>query len=164
MKRSLALAAFVVVAGALATAPPAAAQDLGFKSFGLRGGLSINPDQGTAGVFLNAGHFSRRVRFQPSFDLGFGDGVRLGTLNLDALYIFSPRPWRPYAGGGLGINFIDVTEGRGNQGGLDLGAALNIVGGIEWGNLRAGFRRYLIEGRLGLGDTPDFKLTAGIAF
>ena len=57
-----------------------------------------------------------------------------------------------------------MTEGRGNQGGLDLGAALNIVGGIEWGNLRAGFRRYLIEGRLGLGDTPDFKLTAGIAF
>ena len=99
MKRSLALAAFVVVAGALATAPPAAAQDLGFKSFGLRGGLSINPDQGTAGVFLNAGHFSRRVRFQPSFDLGFGDGVRLGTLNLDALYIFSPRPGDPTRAG-----------------------------------------------------------------
>jgi hypothetical protein len=152
---------FIALAGVL---QPANAQDLGLKSWGLRGGLSINPDQVTGGVFLNAGHISRQVRFQPSFDLGFGNGVRLGALNLDALYIFSPRPWRPYAGGGLGINFIDVTEGVGEGRGLDVEAALNIVGGIEWGDLRVGFRRYLIEGRVGLGDTPDFKFMAGIAF
>jgi hypothetical protein len=100
-------------------------------------------------------------------DLGiktWGNGVRLGALNLDALYIFSPRPWRPYAGGGLGINFIDVTEGVGQGRGLDVEAALNIVGGIEWGKLRAGFRRYRAEARLGIGDTPDVKLTFGIAF
>jgi hypothetical protein len=163
MKRSLACA-LLVLASSLVVDRPAAAQDLGFKSFGLRGGLSINPDQGTGGVFLNAGNFARRIRFQPSFDLGFGDGFRLGALNLDALYIFSPRPGRPYAGGGLGINFIDRTEGVGHGDGVDLEAAFNIVGGIEWGALRAGLRRYLIEARLGLGDTPDFKLTAGITF
>ena len=164
MKPSLALASLVVVPCLLAITKPVGAQDLGIKSWGLRGGLSINPDQGTGGIFVNAGHFSRRVRFQPSFDLGFGSGVRLGALNLDAFYIFSPRPWRPYAGGGLGINFIDVTEGVGEGTGLDVEAALHIVGGIEWGDLRAGFRRYLVEARLGVGDTPDLKLTAGIAF
>ena len=164
MKPSLALALLVAVACLLAITEPVGAQDLGIKSWGLRGGLSINPDQGTGGVFVNAGHFSSRVRFQPSFDLGFGNGVRLGALNLDAFYIFSPHPWRPYAGGGLGINFIDVTEGVGEGTGLDVEAALHIVGGIEWGDLRAGFRRYLVEARLGVGDTPDLKLTAGIAF
>ena len=164
MKPSLALALLVAVACLLAITEPVGAQDLGIKSWGLRGGLSINPDQGTGGVFVNAGHFSRRVRFQPSFDLGFGNGVRLLALNLDAFYIFSPHPWRPYAGGGLGINFIDVTEGVGEGRGLDVEAALQIVGGIEWGDLRAGFRRYLVEARLGVGDTPDLKLTAGIAF
>jgi len=164
MKPSLALTLLVAVACLLAITEPVGAQDLGIKSWGLRGGLSINPDQGTGGVFANAGHFSRRVRFQPSFDLGFGNGVRLLALNLDAFYIFSPHPWRPYAGGGLGINFIDVTEGVGEGTGLDVEAALHIVGGIEWGDLRAGFRRYLVEARLGVGDTPDLKLTAGIAF
>jgi hypothetical protein len=164
MKSSLLLAVLTAFALSVLVVPRSAAQDLGFKSWGLRGGISIDPDQFTAGVFFNAGHFSRKVRFQPSFDLGFGNGVRLGTLNLDAFYIFSPRPWRPYAGGGLGINFIDVTEGVGQGRGLDVEAALNIAGGIEWGRLRTGFRRYLIEARLGLGDTPDLKLTAGIAF
>lgn len=164
MKTARIVTFLVAVLVCLATGPRSEAQDLGIKTWGLRGGLSINPDQFFAGVFFNAGHFSNKVRFQPSFDFGFGNGVRLGALNLDALYIFSPRPWRPYAGGGLGINFIDVTKGVGQGRGLDVEAALNIVGGIEWGKLRTGFRRYLAEARLGIGDTPDVKLTFGIAF
>ena len=123
-------------------------------------GMGLDDDMGKRSAAVTV----ENLAGNGAHDLGFGNGVRLLALNLDAFYIFSPHPWRPYAGGGLGINFIDVTEGVGEGRGLDVEAALHIVGGIEWGDLRAGFRRYLVEARLGVGDTPDLKLTAGIAF
>jgi hypothetical protein len=91
----------------------------------------------------------------------------MGTANVDALYLFSARPWRPYAGGGLGVNFIDVTNGVGEGRGFEIEPVLNIVGGIEWGASKHGSRahqRYVIEARLGFGDTADFKVGFGLAF
>jgi hypothetical protein len=152
---------------AMGFAAPTRAQDLGLQCWGLRGGVSMNPDQFHFGVFADAGQLTRQVRFQPGFELGLGNGVRLGAANFDALYLFKPRPWRPYAGGGLGINFIDVTNGFGQGDGLGIEPVLNVVGGIEWGEGGKGSRsarRYLLEARLGLGDTPDFKVTAGLTF
>ena len=73
----------------------------------------------------------------------------------------------PYAGGGLGINFIDVTNGVGSGRGFQIETVVNIVGGVEWGGRKPGpgsSYRYVVEGRLGLGDTPDFKLSFGLAF
>ncbi len=142
-------------------------QELGVRSYGLRGGINMNPDQFSFGTHVDAGSLTPRVRFQPSFELGLGNGVRLASANLDAHYLFTAGRFRPYAGGGLGINFIDVTSGIGRSGGLDIEPVLNLVGGIEWGAPRAGsraFRRYLLEVRFGMGNTPDLKLVAGYSF
>jgi len=145
-------------------AAPSTAQDIGLQSWGLRGGVSLNPDQFHFGVFVDAGHLTKDIRFQPGFELGLGNGVRLGAVNLDALYFLKPSSFRPYLGGGLGINFIDVTDGFSEEEGLQIKPAVNIVGGVEWGEGGKGSRRYLLEARLGLGDTPDFKITAGLTF
>lgn len=149
------------------TAGSTFAQELGVRSYGLRGGINMNPDQFNFGAHLDAGRLTSRIRFQPSFELGMGNGVFLLANNFDAHYLFSARSLRPYAGGGLGVNFIDVTNGMGAGDGLDIEPILNLVGGVEWGAPRAGSRaprRYLLEARVGMGDTPQLKLVAGFSF
>ncbi len=142
-------------------------QELGVRSYGLRGGINLNPDQFNFGAHIDAGRLASRVRFQPSFELGLGNGVTLLATNMDAHYLFTAGRFRPYAGGGLGINFIDVTSGIGRSGGLNIEPVLNLVGGLEWGAPRPGshaFRRYLVEARVGMGDTPELKLVVGFSF
>ena len=141
--------------------------DLGVRSYGFRGGINMNPDQFNFGAHVDAGHLGSRVRLQPSVELGLGNGVTLAAVNFDAQYLFSARGWRPYAGGGLGVNFIDVTRGFGASRGLQIKPVVNAVAGVEWGTPKAGsgaLRRYLLEARLGMGKTPDFKIVAGISF
>lgn len=165
MREQLLRAAVLALAVAGAGVYPAQAQEFGLEALGVRGGVSVNPDQFQFGVHVRAGTFTRNVRFQPSFEFGLGNGVRLGAANIDALYTFKPqRSFQPYAGGGLGINFIDVTEGVGAGTGMDVQAVLNLVGGIEFGARSRAPHRYLLELRVGVGDTPDLKVTAGITF
>ena len=156
----------VLLAGTMATST-ALGHELGVRSYGLRGGINMNPDQFNFGAHIDAGSLASRVRFQPSFELGLGNGVTLASANFDAHYLFTARRFRPYAGGGLGINFIDVTSGIGRGGGLNIEPVLNLVAGAEWGAPRPGsraFRRYLLEVRVGMGDTPELKLVAGFSF
>ncbi len=156
----------VLLAGAMVTST-ALGQELGIRSYGLRAGINMNPDQFNFGAHIDAGNLTSRVRLQPSFELGLGNGVILASANFDALYLFTARRFRPYAGGGLGVNFIDVTSGMGRSEGLNIEPVLNLVGGLEWGVPRTGsraFRRYLLEIRVGMGDTPDLKLVAGFSF
>lgn len=151
----------------LVIAGPSFGQELGVRSYGLRGGINVNPDQFNFGAHMDAGRLASRVRFQPSFEVGFGNGVLLASTNFDAHYLFTAKKFRPYAGGGLGLNFIDVTNGMGQSNGLDIEPVLNLVGGAEWGAPKRGsgaFRRYLLEARVGMGDTPELKLVAGFNF
>lgn len=153
----------IIVCGCLLLGPgAAAAQDLGFRSWGLRIGVTVDPDQIHFGAHVDGGHFAPRVRFQPSFEFGLGDDRRVGAFNIDALYEFDPRPWRPYLGGGLGVALVDFDEDfpRRRDDDLEVGAGLNVLAGIEWGP----GHRYLLEVRAGLGDLPDLKVTAGIDF
>jgi hypothetical protein len=153
----------------LLTALPAAAQDLGVRSFGVRGGLAANPDQFAFGAHVDLGRLNESLRFQPSAELGWGNGVLLGSANFDLHYLFGGHRYRPYAGGGLGLNAIDVRNGFGQGSGLDLEPVVNLVGGLEWGTSpkRARSRapyRYLAEARVGMGDTPELKLVFGLNF
>ena len=155
----------VLVSGVMAGA--GLGQELGARSYGVRGGINLNPDQFNFGAHVDLGYLASRIRLQPSFELGLGNGVVLASANFDAHYLFSARRFRPYAGGGLGVNFIDVRSGIGRDGGLNIEPALNLAGGVEWGAPRAGsraFRRYLLEARVGMGDTPELKLVAGLNF
>lgn len=160
MKRYLLLATAVWVTFLLAT-PALAQSDFEVRRFGVRGGLTVDPDQGHVGVHVNAGNFTEDVRFQPSFELGFGSDRIVGMFNIDALYMFDPRPWRPYLGGGIGIGFIDRDrDGRDDRDDdVDVEAGVNLVGGFEW---NAG--KYLLEARVGIADIPRFKVTVGINF
>jgi len=160
------LLCLVLLAGSI-TATAALGQELGVRSYGVRGGINMNPDQFNFGAHIDAGSLASRVRLQPSFELGLGNGVTLAAANFDAHYLFAARRFRPYAGGGLGINFIDVSSGMGQGEGLNVEPVLNLVGGAEWGAPRPGsraFRRYLVEARVGIGDAPELKLVAGFSF
>jgi hypothetical protein len=75
--------------------PVSAQQPLGFRTWGLRGGATVDPDQVHVGAHINAGEFAPRVRFQPSFEVGFGNDLVVGAINLDALYTFRRPSWRP---------------------------------------------------------------------
>ena len=125
-------------------------------------GLSLDPDQVHFGAHLDFGQFARHVRFQPNVELGFGNDVKLFTVNAEAAYRFSARwdVWSPYLGGGIGANIKSFDNGRGNSSHTDLG--VNLLGGIEKGLSNGD--RFFVEAKLSLNDIPDAKITIGWTF
>jgi hypothetical protein len=137
--------------------------DVGFRGWGPRVGLSVNPDQVHFGAHLDYGNFAKHVRFQPNVELGFGDHVNLYTVNAEAAYRFTENwdVWSPYLGGGLGANIKSWDRPNGdNSSETDLG--INLLGGIEKG--LANGDRFFIETKLSLNDVPDLKVTVGWTF
>lgn len=150
---------------------------VGWRGWGPRVGLTIDPDQVHFGAHVDFGNFAEHIRFQPNIEVGIGDDLTIIALNFEGAYRFSSRwdVWTPYAGGGLGVNFVTIdghlhnneelaagiTHGEDGDGSsTDIG--LNLLGGIEKG-LKNG-HRFFLEGKLGLADSPDFKATAGWTF
>lgn len=160
--RILLIAAVMAVALAPAIAQADSDSDIGFRGWGPRGGLSVNPDQFYVGAHLDFGNFARHVRFQPNVELGLGEDVNLFTVNAEAAYRFSETwdVWTPYLGGGLGMNFKSFEHGGGDDSETDLG--VNLLGGIEKG-LDNG-DRFFVEGKLSLNDVPDVKIGVGWTF
>jgi hypothetical protein len=136
--------------------------DIGFRGWGPRVGLSVNPDQVYFGAHIDYGNFAKHIRFQPNVELGFGDNVKLFTLNAEAAYRFSAQwdVWSPYLGGGLGANIKSVDNSNNNNSDTDIG--LNLLGGIEKGLSNGD--RFFIEGKLSLNDVPDVKIAVGWTF
>lgn len=149
---------------ALGSTPAAATPDtdVGFSGWGPRIGLSLNPDQVHFGAHLDFGNFARHVRFQPNVELGFGDDVKLLTLNAEVAYRFSSTwdIWTPYLGGGVGVNIASVDTGGKNVSQTDMG--VNLLGGIEKGLSNGD--RFFIEGKVSLNDVPDAKIAVGWTF
>ena len=160
----------MVLALGLAIAPGfARAQDdagggdeLGYRGWGPRVGLTSGPDQVHVGLHMDYGVFAPRVRFQPNIEAGFGDNLTLVTFNFEAAYRFRDRwdAWTPYLGGGLGLDWYNFDNGPYDNSDTDLG--MSVLGGIERG-LKNG-NRFFIEAKLGLTDAPDAKFTAGWTF
>jgi len=160
----------MVLALGLAIAPGfARAQDdagggdeLGYRGWGPRVGLTSGPDQVHVGLHMDYGVFAPRVRFQPNIEAGFGDNLTLVTFNFEAAYRFRDRwdAWTPYLGGGLGLDWYNFDNGPYDNSDTDLG--MSVLGGIERG-LKNG-NRFFIEAKLGLSDAPDAKFTAGWTF
>ena len=149
----------LVALGALFSIPSAhAGATIG--GVGPRVGLSIDPDQFVFGGQMIIGELAPDLTFDPSLEFGFGDNMTVISMNFDLHYHFtvSGSSWRPYAGGGLGLNWIDLDGG----GGSDSEVGLNIVGGA--GVPTASGNRFFGELRLGVGDIPEIKLIAGWNF
>ncbi len=156
----IAAALAVALSPALALADPDT--DVGFRGWGPRVGLSFNPDQFHFGAHIDFGNFAKHIRFQPNVELGFGDHVKLYTVNAEAAYRFSSRwdVWTPYLGGGLGANIKSADNGGHNRSQTDLG--VNLLGGIEKGLSNGD--RFFMEGKFSLNDVPDAKVTVGWTF
>lgn len=146
---------------AILFALPAAA-DIGFRGWGPRAGVSDSPDQIVGGVHFDMGEFMRRVRFQPSFEIGFGDDARTAAGNFMVSYYFPVEgDFTPYAGGQLSAVFFDFDDDDGDDGSdTEIGPAG--VGGFET-RLDSG-NRFLLEVQVGFQDLPDVKLMAGWTF
>lgn len=126
-------------------ASPASAQ-----TFGVRVGVSADPDQ-----FYFGGHFETapvvdRLYFRPNVEIGVGNSVTLAAFNFEFAYKFpTRRPWGIYAGGGPALNLIYTEQRDHAEGGF------NILVGVEHRN---GFFAEIKAGAL---DSPDFKLGVG---
>ncbi|MDO9693323.1 MAG: hypothetical protein Q7W56_01180 [Candidatus Latescibacteria bacterium] len=151
-----------IAAALLLAATPAGAQ----SSWGLRGGLTIDPDQVHVGAHVNAGEIFNDGYFLPNVEVGFGDHGTLIALNPELVYRFDQRArsrWGFYIGGGLGINIYDWDDGpRGYRDDTDTELGLNILGGMS--RARRGGGDVFLELKLGVADSPEAKVTLGLGF
>lgn len=149
-----ALMVVFLACGAWGAAAPAEAQ----SEFGIRAGISGDPDQ-----FFVGGHFETaplvdRLRFRPNVEVGFGDGITLIAINVEFAYHFrlSTREWDVYAGGGPAANAYQFEARHHRDGGIEAG--FNFLIGV-------GHRDGLFtELKLGAADSPSVKLAVGYAW
>jgi hypothetical protein len=149
---------------ALAALGAASAQEFGYRGWGPRVGLSLDPDQAYAGIHLDLGEFARNVRFQPNAEIGLGDDAVLLAINLEAAYLFPvQQSWMPYAGGGVGINYVNYDDPSGPGGDDDdTDFGVSVLGGVQ--RVRSGAPDIFLELKLGLSDSPDAKFAVGWTF
>ena len=123
--------------------------------FGLRGGLTVNPDQFHVGAHVDLGNVLPPMRLVPNVEIGFGDNMTVIAMNGDLIYDFANSPFG--VGGELGLIYKDFY---GHDSNTDLGLS-------ALGNYRLGLnngKTLLFEAKVGLLDSPDFKFTVGYSF
>lgn len=146
----------------------ATADDLGF---GLRGGLTTDPD-----TFFVGGHlqFSGLIPdtdalvFEPSVELGFGDetiGNGPGAVDYTTLRAAADLKWMLHPGSdstlhfyplvGLSIYNLSLSDCDGDCSSTELG--LNLGGGVSFGAIA-------VEVALGTGDTPELSARVSYTF
>ena len=81
------------------------------SSINFNGGASIDPKQVYAGVSWESPDIGGRFRIRPGIDGGFGDGLRLGTINIDLIVKFplGTSAWTLIQGGGPTISVAKFT-------------------------------------------------------
>jgi len=127
-----------------------------FAAGGLRGGLTVNPDQVHVGAHIDMGPALPPLRLQPNIEIGFGDDLTVVSLNGDLIYDV-PRSGF-YVGGELGVNFVSWDAPSGvDSSDSDLG--LSALGGVR--KVLASGTAMFFEAKIGLVDSPDFKATVG---
>jgi hypothetical protein len=131
----------------LFSATPALAQDAG-----IRGGISLDPDQFYFGGHLETSPLVDRLHFRPNVEVGFGDDLVLIAANMEFVYKFSrSRAWNFYAGAGpaLNISMPDGSDDANTDGGF------NVLAGAE------SSRGLFFEFKLGVLDSPELKFGVG---
>lgn len=137
----------------LTSALPAAAQGPG-----VRGGVSIDPDQVYFGGHYETSALVDRLHFRPNLELGLGDDLVTTALNMEFVYKFPSRSdWRLYAGGGPAVNFYSFDRGDRDDA-TETEGGFNFLFGVE---NRSGL---LFEVKVGAIDSPDVKFGVGWTF
>jgi hypothetical protein len=131
-------------------AAPAAAQNAG-----IRGGVSIDPDQIYFGGHFETPPLINRLYFRPNLEVGLGDDLTAISVNMEFVYKFpSKSRWHLYAGGGPAVNFYD-RDGEDNT---NTEGGLNLLVGAEQA------RGLFFEFKVGAIDSPDLKFGVGWTF
>lgn len=131
----------------LFSSTPAFAQDPG-----IRGGISVNPDQFYFGGHLETSPLVDRLYFRPNVEVGIGDDGMLIAANAEFVYKFTTRrAWNLYAGGGPALN-IYMPEGRDDS---NSEPGVNFLIGVEQA------RGLFFEFKIGAIDSPDLKFGVG---
>jgi len=144
---------FVLFSGAHASV--ASAQ----SSINFNGGASIDPTQVYAGVSWESADIGGRFRIRPGIDGGFGDGLRLGTINLDLIVKFplGSSGWTLIQGGGPVIS-VSKRTGEFEDLPRELHAGGSYLFGFQQDN------GFFTEFRVGGGGyVPQLKLGVGWA-
>lgn len=142
MNRALMLLAVLAVAITTFAVPA-------FAGVGLRGGLSLEPDNFLVGLHWRSSPLGESVYFVPSVEAGFGDATMVAG-NADFHYLFkTSSDLAPYVGGGATLNWFDF------DGGSETDFGGSILGGIRLSP------KMFLEAKIGLGDVPDWKFIVG---
>lgn len=146
---------FLILVALMGLAAPAAAQGPG-----VRGGVSVDPDQVYIGGHYETTPLIDRLYFRPNIELGLGDDVVTTAFNMEFIYKFPTRTdWRLFAGGGPAVNFYNFDNGPGRRGdGTETEGGFNFVFGAEH---RDGL---FFEAKVGAIDSPDVKFGVGWTF
>lgn len=161
------LGAGTVAAQSPETVTPAPASNEGSSGglpfpTGLRAGYTSWEDYSQAhfGVHAKLGDLFPNVQLTPSLEMGFGDDLTLVTLHGDLAYRFTELvsfPWELYTGGCLALNYINPEV-------VDSDFQLGLSGVIGLSKSLGNGDDIMLEARLGILDSPGFKLTLGYTF
>ena len=133
------------------------------SSINFNGGASIDPTQVYAGVSWESPDIGGRFRIRPGIDGGFGDGIRLGTINLDLVVKFplGTSGWTLVQGGGPVISISKFT-GEFEDLPRELHAGGSYLFGFQHDNgffteFRVGGGGYVPQLKLGVGWAVEIK-------
>ncbi|MEN8006418.1 MAG: hypothetical protein ABFS42_05350 [Candidatus Krumholzibacteriota bacterium] len=127
--------------------------------FGVRAGYTNwrSWSQVHVGAHVYLGELWPNVELTPNVEIGFGDDVFIMTINGDVAYQFTEfvsHPWGLYGGGSLSFNLINPSDVPSFT---DLG--LSALAGTTY--TFANDHKGMAEIRIGIMDSPHFKLTFG---
>jgi len=126
---------------------------------GIRGGVSIDPDQFYFGGHFETSELVDSIHFRPNVEAGLGNDLTLVGLNFDFVYKFPRRSgWGLYAGGGPAVNFYSFDRGPGRDRDTESEAGLNFVLGVEQSS------GLFFEFKVGAIDSPELKFGVGWTF
>lgn len=146
---------FLLVGTALLGAPGWAAA----QGPGVRGGVSIDPDQFYVGAHYETDALADRVHFRPNVEAGFGNDLTLIGVNFEFAYKFPRRNgWQIYAGGGPAVNFYSFDRGPNADNDTEAEAGLNVLLGLEHSE------GLFFEFKIGALDSPEIKFAVGWTF
>lgn len=128
------------------------------KGLGIRGGLSVDPDQFYVGVHYDTGPLIDRLSFRPNAEAGFGDNQTCVTFNFEFAYKI-PLPqksWSIYVGGGPAA--VLTTSDHDGETHTDAGGGFNFLIGL------AHYKGLFTELKVGAIDSPSLKIGVGYSF
>ena len=121
-------------------------------AFGLRAGVTVEPEQFHFGAHLITNPLIKALTFRPNLEIGVGSDVTTFAFNFEFAYSIIRRSnYSAYVGLGPALNIYD-------NGDTDTGGGLNVLLGVEH---RTGL---FGEIKVGAFDSPDFKFTVGYTF